>query len=335
MEEVSTESESTGEFNLHEAAEELLSNEAQADSTQAKSTDGQPETAPKETVSDEQRAQDILDGKEVAVENNKEVKPGENNALLEQVNALKMAWNGQPIKLETPEQVAEMIQKGFDYTKKTMAHAEEVKQWQEQSAKMQETYQQREQELHGTSFKNNIVDTMVDKWRESDPDLYNYIQDAFQREIAEFQKNQPIIAQYEGKFKELENKFAELEQGKQKETLEGIKGTWEKELGELQSNRAAKLKQLGITPDWEKVKAIWSSDNSNTMTAEKALLAVHGAEMIKAAESEMSRLKKANAAYSSKNGRGGVSSSHKGNETISAKSMGDYMSILRQEADQI
>lgn len=324
--------ESTGEFNLHEAAEELISNDAQAASTPNVQTEGQPEKTPSEPVSDEQRAMDILNGKETATES-KEAQPT-SNALLEQVNALGMIHNGQSVKLETPEQLKEIIQKGYDYTKKTMAHAEEVKHWQEQSAKREEVYQQKEQELHATTFQNSIVNQMVDKWAESDPELYNYIQAAFQKEVAEYQKNQPIIAQYEGKFKELENKFSQLEQGKQQSALDSIKGTWEKEVNELQTNRSARLKQLGIVPNWEKVKEVYASDASNTMTAEKALLAVHGADMIKAIESEASRLKKANAFHSSKNGRGGVSSSHKGSETISAP-IGDYMSILRQAENQI
>lgn len=315
--------ESSGDFNLRDAADELLGNETQDGSTSEELTDGQLEKAPTETVSDEQKALDVLNGK---VDQTKE--EAGNIALLEQINAIGAIHNGQPVKFESMEQMKEIIQKGYDYTKKTMAHAEEVKNFQEQSRQVAETFQQRDQEIHATTVKNSIVDQMVDRMKESDPELYQYIQEAFSREVAEHEKNHAINAKSEGRFKDLEKKFEDMEKGKEQDTLNTVKGNWEKELADVQTNKSARLKQLGIVPDWNKVKAVYAADSSNKMTAEAALLAVYGADMIRANESETSRLKKANAFQASRNGRGGVSSSHKGSESTSF-GVGDYASILR------
>lgn len=325
------------EFNLHEAADELISNEAQSDSTQAAPVDGQPETAPKETISDEQRAADILNGK-VAEE-----KPAEiNQALIDQINAIGAIHNGLPIKVDSPEQLKELLQKGFDYTKKTMAHAEEARLKQEEFAKIESgfkereaTYAQKEQGLHEVSFMNNIVNTMVDKWATTDPELHAYIQAEFQKEIQEYNKSQPIIAQYEGKFKQLEDKFAQLEQGKQQSELGDIKKNWETGLADLQTQRGARLKELGIVPNWEKVKEVYASDASSKMTHEQALLAVHGADMIKMAESQLKTLQSKNKVQSQKLGRSGVGYRQTAGATIAAKEAGDYMSILRQSEQQL
>lgn len=327
--ETSGESEGTeSSFNLREAADELISNEAQADSTQAKPADGSAETPPVNTVSDEQRALDILNGKEVGTE----AKP--DAAYLEHVNALGFVHNGQAFKVETPERLKEIIQQGFDYTKKTMAHAEEVKSFQAQSQEREQQYSAREQELHGTSFKNNMVDSMVERLKTEDLDLYNHLQEQFQREISEYQKNQPVIAHYENKFKQLEDRFAQLDQGKHQSNLGEIKGNWEKQLNELQTTKAARFKELGIIPNYDKVKEVWSADNTNKMTVEQAFAAVHGTEMINASESQMKKLKAAAEVTARKLGRGGVSNSQKAGAKIAAPA-GDYRSILRQSLDQM
>lgn len=325
------------EFNLYEAAEELTNDGADSETTQVAQTEGQSETNPNETVSEEQRALDILNGK-VAEES----KPEVNQALIDQINAIGAIHNGLPIKVDSPDQLKELLQKGFDYTKKTMAHAEEARLKQEEFAKIESSfkereaaYAQKEQELHSVSFQNQIVNSMVDKWQTSDPELYAYIQKAFQDEINEFNKQQPIIAQYEGKFKQLEDRFAQIEQGKQKEQLGSIKESWEKGLSELQTLRGPKLKELGIVPNWDKVKEIWSADATGNMTHEQALLAVHGSDMIKMAESKLKTIQSKADVQAKKLGRSGVGYRQTAKADISAKSVGDYMSILRQSEQQI
>lgn len=333
------ESESEGtssEFNLYEAADELIGNEAQADSTQAASADGQPATDPKETASDEQRAADILNGK------TEEAPRAEiDQALLEKINSIGAIHNGLPIKVDSPDQLKELLQKGFDYTKKTMSHAEEVRLKQEEFAKIESgfkeretAYAQKEQELQAVSFQNNIVNSMVDKWQTSDPELYAYIQQAFQNEINEYNKSAPLIAQYENKFKQFEDKFAQLEQGKQKEELGSIKESWEKGLADLQTQKGARLKELGIVPNWEKVKEVWGSDATGKMTHEQALLAVHGADMIKMAESQLKTLQSKTKVQSQKLGRSGVGQRQTASVTNAVKGDG-YLGFLRAEMEAL
>jgi hypothetical protein len=323
------------EFNLHDAADELLSDEAQTESTQAAPTEGQLATDPANPVSEEQRAQDILDGKVV------EEKPGAINPdLINQINSIGAIHNGLPIKVDSPEQLKELLQKGFDYTKKTMAHAEESRLKQEEFAKIENSFKeketviaQKEQELHAVSFQNNIVNSMVDKWKTADPELYAYIQQAFQNEISEFNKNQPLIAQYENKFKQFEEKFSQLEQGKQQEQLGSIKQSWETGLAELQTQRGARLKELGIVPNWDKVKEVWGADATGKMSHEQALLAVHGADMIKLAESQVKTLQSKNKVQSQKLGRSGVGYRQAAGPAVAVKN-GDIMSMLRAEAEK-
>lgn len=330
--------ETTGEFNLHEAAEELIASDSEttSDSTLSTSTEGQAGKTPNETVSDEQRASDILNGKIV------DEKPIEvNQALIDQINSIGAIHNGLPIKVDSPDQLKELLQKGFDYTKKTMAHAEESRLKQEEFAKIENSFKEREtvfaqkeQGLQEVSFRDHLVNEMVAEWEKSDPELHAYIQQAFQNKISEYNKNQPLIAQYENKFKQFEDKFAQLEQGKQQSELGSIKQNWETGLAELQTQRGARLKELGIVPNWEKVKEVYASDATNKMTHEQALLAVHGADMIKMAESQLKTLQTKNKIQSQKLGRGGVGQRQSGGATTAVKG-DDMMSFLRTEADKL
>ncbi len=324
------------EFNLHDAADELISNEAQAESTPAAPAEGQPATDPANTVSEEQRAQDILNGKIV------EEKPAEiNQALIDQINSIGAIHNGLPIKVDSPDQLKELLQKGFDYTKKTMAHAEESRLKQEEFAKIESgfkereaAYAQKEQQLQTTVFTNQMMSAIIGKMQTEDPELFQHLDMLYRKEEESYNKQAPFKAEFEGKFNSLQQEIQGLKGQKQQEELGSIKQNWESGLAELQTQRGARLKELGIVPNWGKVKEVYASDASNKMTHEQALLAVHGADMIKMAESQLKTLQLKNKTQSQKLGRGGVGQRQSGNSTTAVKG-DDMMTFLRTEADRL
>ena len=326
--------ESTGEFNLREAADELTSDGTDDASTQETSVDGQSERTPNETTNEETSAKDIL------AKINEE-KPEVNQALIDQINAIGAIHKGMPISVNSPEQLKELLQKGFDYTQKTMAHAEESRVKAEEFAKREASYQekdnayaQREKELENVSHENRIMESMVRKWQTDDPELFAYIQQAYQKEVNSYEMQKPLISKYENQFKELNDKFSRLEQGKQQEQLGSIKNGWEKELNDVQTQSAAALNRLGVTPDWKKVQEAWTADATGKLSVEDALYAVHGKDIAKANESYQKLLVTRNKSQASKLGRGASSNGQRSSETIKAPA-GDYESILRQALTQI
>lgn len=324
------------EFNLHDAADELISNEAATESTQAAPMEGQPATDPEETISDEQRAQDILDGKIV------EEKPAEiNQALIDQINSIGAIHNGLPIKVDSPDQLKELLQKGFDYTKKTMAHAEESRLKQEEFAKIENSFKeketafaQKEQQLQTTVYTNQMMSAIIGKMQTEDPELFQHLDMLFRKEEDAYNKQAPFKAEFEGKFNSLQQEIQGLKGQKQQEELGSIKQNWESGLAQLQTQRGARLKELGIVPNWDKVKEVYASDASNKMTHEQALLAVHGADMIKMTESQLKTLQSKNKVQSQKLGRGGAGQRQAGGATTAVKGDG-YLSFLRTEADNL
>jgi hypothetical protein len=320
-------------FNLRDAADELISDETNQASPENSAKSGQSQSEnPDNNLSDVDKAKALLNEQATPVEGVVDPK------ILEEINRIGAIHSGNPIKIESIDQLKELVQKGFDYTKKTMAHSEEVKAKQEEFAKTEAAFTERskgleekEVELHGVSFQNQVINSMVDKWQTSDPELFAYIQQEYQREIGDYEKNQPIIAQYENKFKELENRFAQLETGKQKEEMGSIKQSWEAGIAELQTARGPKMKELGVVPNWDKVKDVWSADASGKMTHEEAFLAVHAADILKANDALIKKLQAQAKVQSSAANRNGIAHRQSGNATTAIQNgrIGDF---LRQEA---
>ena len=324
-----------GEFNIHEAASEILSNDSQGASTDDSSLDGQSEQdSTQESEGTEVSPEDIL--KQVG-EN--EENPEQFADLLKGVNGLGMIRNGLPVTVESQEQLKELIQKGFDYTQKTMEHAELVKtkdeEFQQKEAHFKEVegqLAQKEQEIQQVIFSNQILGSIVEDLQSEDPELFAHLDALYLKKEKSFLAQAPIQKQFEGKISELEKKISGFETQKQSEELGKIKQGWESELSEVQTKVAASLSKLGVKPDWNKVKEAWTSDASNKMTVEQALYAVHGSDIVKANESHKKLLETKAKTQAKLLGRTGVGGGQRGQEETIEAPTGEYGSILRMAA---
>jgi len=328
--------ESTGEFNLMEAAAELTSEGAQAESTQETFSEGQAETTPNESENAEMSAKDILE--QVGKEEPQEASP----ELLAQINALGAIHNGMPISVNSPDQLKELLQKGFDYTKKTMAHAEEVRVKQEEFSKLENQFKeketalaQKEQQLEQTVYTNQILGSIVAKIQAEDPELFEHLDRLYRNEEDSYNKQMPFKKQFEGEVNNLRQEIQGLKGQKQQEELSSIKQSWEKDLSEVQSKQAAALVKLGVKPDWEKVKQAWTADVTNKMTVEEALYAVHGKEIMKANESYQKMLATKAKTQGKLLGRSGVGAGQSSAKETIKVAPGNYEEILRQAMKQI
>lgn len=331
------ETESTGEFNLHEAAEEII---AQGEPTTA-STDDSSDAGQSEQESNENSEEQGLSPEEILNQvANEKGNPEQFADLLKAVNGFGMTKNGIPVSVESQDQLKDLIQKGFDYTYKTQEHAKqaeakeaELKQKEQSFAEREQAIAQQEQSFEKGKAFNQIFMDLLSDMQKSDPELFQYLDELFVNREKALAAQQPLLKAYDAKFAELDNKFKSMEQQKQTEELKGIKQTWETGLSELQTKTAASLSKLGVVPDWNKVKETWSADATNKMTVEQALYATHGADIQKAHESHKKLLETKNKTSAKLLGRTGVGKGQRGaTETIEAASVGDYSSILRQAA---
>lgn len=328
------ENESTGEFNIHEAANEILAQgEPRAESTSEAPVEGQPENGSQEkpTESKEASPEEIL--KQVAEQKES---PEQFAEILKGINQLGMIRNGLPINIESMDQAKELIQKGFDYTQKTMEHAEFVKakeaEFQQKEAQYKEVESklaQKEQHMESALFQNQILGTILGRMQSEDPELFAHLDSLYQKEEGVYQAQRPLQAKFEGELKQLKDQIQSIHGQKHSEELGKIKQGWEKELSEVQTKSAAPLAKLGVKVDWNKVKEAWTADASNTMTVEQALYAVHGKDIVSANESHKKLLETKAKTQSAMLNRTGVGAGQRGKEETIKAPVGDYESILR------
>lgn len=330
--------ESTGEFNIYEAAEEVIAegepeNDVAEDSL---SSEGQAE-GPQEQADENQELspEEIL--KQVA---DQKESPEQFAELLKGVNSLGMVRNGLPVNVDSPEQLKELIQKGFDYTQKTMEHAEVVKakeaefaQKEAQFKELEQSYAQKEQEIQEVLTTQQIMSSVLAKMQKEDPELFAHLDALYSGEERLIQAHVPIQKKFEGEIKQLKDQIQNIHGEKQKQELGQIKQGWEKELSEVQGKHAASLGKLGVKVDWKKVEEAWQADASNTMSVEQALYAVHGKDIVAANESHKKLLETRNKTQSKLLHRSGVGAGSKGGEeTVKAIRPGHYDSILQEAA---
>ena len=184
----------------------------------------------------------------------------EESAFIEQINALGIIHNDSPFKVESSDQIKELLQKGQDYTVKTQALSSERKDFetgkaaaeQELNAAINEFnekskgFGQQLQEMEQWTFTLNQL-------QESAPDLFEEVQRAYKETTKQFSNpvlNQQMEAQNR-RFEELEKKLASRED-------KLIIDSFETDFAALAPLEQS-LKELGITIDKAEVKKQWAA----------------------------------------------------------------------------
>lgn len=323
------------EFNLSEAANEILSDEPQEAATQetvSTSSDTQ-EIEPQQTEvkTDEQNAQEILNHLATEKED-----PKFTEEILSQINALGAVHNGQSLKVETVNQLKEYLQKGFDYTKKTMSHSDEVKFFKEEQVKRETEWKQKDALLHEqyngmqeTIIENQIAEEVLGEMKNSDPELFEEFRIRYHNSMNRRNQMMPYMKQFETKFQKLNGELEGIKREKAVAQLSAIKQGWETDLGQTQNKYATQLAKLGVRPDWEKVQTLWKSDATNTMSVEQALFATHGKDIAQANESYKKLLATKNKTQTAMLNRTGVSTVAGGKEADIQTPYGNYEQLLR------
>jgi hypothetical protein len=325
-------------FDIHAAAEEIITQESEPATAapEESSSAGQSEQEPNQNAENQQLGpEEIL--KQVAEEKED---PGQFADLLKTINGLGMTRNGQPVSVESADQLKDFIQKGVDYTYKTQEHAEAVKAKEAEWAQKEQSYMEREtsiaqfeQQYDNVITTNDIIADIITDIEKSDPEAFQWLDGLFKAKAQEHLKAAQVHKQFEGKFKETNEKIATLENSLKQKELGEIKQGWESGLKDLQTKWAAPLKKLGVKEDWEAVEKVWASDASGTMTPQAAFNAVHGEAIQKAQESRLKLLETKTKTQSQLINRSGVGNGSKSQDVTSkAVRPGDYDAILRDAA---
>lgn len=207
----------------------------------------------------------------------------------------------------TKEAMTEMAQKGFDYTQKTQALAQERADAEAQLTSEFEALQNDRTSFDGDIRLKQQWDFCMDTMKSDDPVLFEQIQDYFQQTSRHF-SNPVMDAQIQRLTQEIENLKGQTTKQEDKRILDDFNV----EINSVKAKHQPNLDALGLTVDWDgKIKTAWAN---GAETVEKALFAAYGADMIKLYQSKgkladvKNKAKSSNKVLNAKSiGRGGVS----------------------------
>ena len=208
-----TETTTEKDFSLMSAADEIISNEpSQADAPENASTEGDnPAKEPQQTTEEAKATttEDILNKVELDKEN-----PKANEEILNLINSLGAIHNGQPVKVDSVDQLKELVQKGYDYTKKTMELSEQDKSFKEREQKYEADYTQRQAQLQ--EYENSlatviqetqIAEAVLTEMKATDPDLFEDFRQRYERELNRRNQAASYMKPFAGKIQELSGKL--------------------------------------------------------------------------------------------------------------------------------
>lgn len=193
-------------------------------------------------------------------------------------------------------ELKELAQKGFDYTKKTQEVSKEREtltkereEFNQEVSKGYEAVKAEYQKHHEKMDQFNKIEYAFDMIAEKDPDLIEQFKVYIQQ--AERELNNPVNKSLKSQISSLEQKLNQIESFNSNrnaiEKNEYIAKNFHSDLDKIKSSYESNFSKLGIRPDWDKVKQAWIDGEANKTTVEQAFFSIHGPLISKAYESKM------------------------------------------------
>jgi hypothetical protein len=334
------EDETDGEFNLQEAANEIIADgDSGSDSVEDSSqSEGQSVTDSQKTEGNKELGpEEIL--KQVSEQKED---PAQFAELLRAVNQLGAIGNGVPINVDSPEKLKQLLEMGSGFYAKTEEHANFVKtkeaeylQKDTDFKQREEQFTQREIQLDTTVTQHQNIMAIVERLQTEDPELFEHFDKLYIAQEKAAEKENSYARKFQGELKARDEKIDSLSKKiDQKENTE-IRNGWEKGFSDLQTKYATTFSKLGLNLSEQKVRAIWAADSANKMTPEEAMDAAYGADMRKALTSFNKLLQTKTKTQASLLGRSAVGRGQRGAEETKEYASGDYEGILRDGAKNL
>lgn len=207
------------------------------------------------------------------------------NGLVELVNSLGAIHGDTPIKIESKDQLKNLIQMGHDYTQKTQALSADRKGFESEKAQAEQIFGEQVQQFNQQvqQFETQMRELQqwrytIDELKSNAPDIFEELQRAYANTGKQFEN--PVLNQ---KIAALEAQIAEAKQGLTQRENKLILDSFEKEKAALSSTEQS-WKELGVAVDWDQVKQTWAQTGMEKL--EQVLWAKYGPVVNKAIESK-------------------------------------------------
>lgn len=208
----------------------------------------------------------------------------EESAYLKWVNSLGAEREGQPITINSKDEVKNALQMYKDYTVKTQSLSEERKVFESEKSQAEQMFQESVQELNQSIQKHQEQLRELEQWsfaldqlKQSAPDIFEEIQRAYTGVKQQF--TNPILEQQLKAIREeMEPLKKNLTQRENELILKGFESEWEASKSVEQS-----LSELGIKLDKDQVMKEWANTG---LSVNKVIGALYGEQILKAQASK-------------------------------------------------
>lgn len=180
-------------------------------------------------------------------------------SFLERVNALGAVREGQPIQVESMEEVKAAIQTHRDYTVKTQALSEERKVWEAEKSRSMEQVNASIQELNTHREQYGAQLQELEQWKftlqqlqESAPDLLEEVKRAHEGVVRQF--SNPVLNQ---QLSVMQSRIEKAEKALSSRENEVILSKFDSDKQALGATEQS-LAELGVKVDWDAVKKQWA-----------------------------------------------------------------------------
>ena len=263
------------------------------DDTSSKNEDADTEVGALDESSSEQPEEDSELTLEQKLEKFElEKSEGDEPDFLSSINQLGITRKGMPIEIESEDQLKELISKGVDYTQKTQELADLRKSYEVELEEREAALSQRESEIESRSgidsddkLQNQIFGGILERMKVNDPDTFELIQQEYSQGLNQYKmySDNPVVNSLKKEIDQLKGLATTMQTTKQSEEFSEIQAEWDTGVKEVSTVMGAKLRGLGIKPDWNSVAKIWSQGE---MTVKEALFSAYGEKISSAMEAK-------------------------------------------------
>lgn len=181
-------------------------------------------------------------------------------SFLDLINSMELIHNENPFKVESKDELKNLVQMGKDYTLKTQSLSEERKAWEAEKSGAEEEIHKAINELSAGQEKFSKQIQELEQWtfalnelRDSAPDVFEEVQRAFSNVQKQF--SNPVL---DKQLAAIRAELAETKKGLTERENKMVVDEFEREFASMSALEQS-LKELGINVDKEAVKKEWAN----------------------------------------------------------------------------
>lgn len=204
------------------------------------------------TENEEEDTEVVEDGEEAPAGDVQE------NGILEQINKLGLVHNDTDLKVESVEQLKNLVQQGFDYTKKTQSLADERKSFEVEKGSAEkelmsaiEDFNKQSEGLSAQLQELELWGHTIERMKSEAPDVFEEVQALFDGTRRQY--DNPM---FKNQIESLRKEFSETQNSLKQRENQAIIDQFEREKGSM-GDIEKSMSDLGIKVDWDKVKSEW------------------------------------------------------------------------------